>query len=110
MYSSTPGHDALHRLLRPAGTLTAYRIAKDLGLKPESVYRWVKRRGRPSAYAQKLISARYGIPEASWFRPDELSGIAAAERFGARVEVVRDEDVPEYDPAVDEPSPEEVAS
>ena len=111
--SCTEGRKLLAALLGP--NLTAYRVALSIGVRPDSVYRWLNGTSRPEAPYRDALQRIFKLPASAWYTDAErvvaygrnTGGLARQRRTR---EVVRDEDVPEYDPAVDEPSPEEVAS
>jgi len=67
----TPARVQLEKLLTPAGTLTAYRVAKDLSTDPEAVSRWARGETRPLPHFRAALERLHGIPAADWMTGDE---------------------------------------
>lgn len=68
---SVPAQEALQKLLRPIGSLTAYGVAKELTTDPEAVARWARGDQRPSAHYRAALERLHGIPAVDWMTEDE---------------------------------------
>jgi|GEM_PF-3823942 len=105
--TETDGGRALRRLVT-SSVKSCADIGRALGVGRQLVAKWVGGRQRPEPHFRDAIEGVLGIPRADWYTDEErrIAALGALER----PHFTRDEDVPEYDPAVDEPAPEEVAS
>lgn len=67
--SNTAGRGILALLISPSRT--AYRVAKSIGARPDSVYRWLSGKARPEPHFRDALERVFQVPASSWYTSEE---------------------------------------